>query len=162
MSPPPPVRPIARGIAGPGLIAQILVAKFGDHLPLYRQEDFFTRHGLHIPRSTLCDWVQAAAELLRPLYERQKELVLQSPVLWTDDTPVTVLTGSPQGSRQGRFWAYIGEKYPYTVYDFTESRARDGPADEPGWRHLGCKTAHELSVPVRRCEGSQGGLVQPD
>ena len=129
MSPPPPVRPIARGIAGPGLIAQILVAKFGDHLPLYRQEDFFTRHGLHIPRSTLCDWVQAAAELLRPLYERQKELVLQSPVLWTDDTPVTVLTGSPQGSRQGRFWAYIADEHPYTVYDFTESRARDGPAD---------------------------------
>jgi hypothetical protein len=122
------MRPIARGIAGPGLIAQILVAKFGDHLPLYRQEDFFTRHGLHIPRSTLCDWVQAAAELLRPLYERQRELVLQSPVLWTDDTPVTVLTGGQEGSRQGRFWAYIGEKHPYTVYDFTESRARDGPA----------------------------------
>jgi transposase len=128
VSPPPPVRPIARGIAGPGLIAQIIVGKFGDHLPLYRQEDFFTRHGLHIPRSTLCDWVQAAAELLRPLYQRQKELVLQAPVLWTDDTPVTVLTGGKEGSRQGRFWAYISEQYPYSVYDFTESRARDGPA----------------------------------
>ncbi|HEY3392285.1 MAG TPA: IS66 family transposase [Lacipirellulaceae bacterium] len=127
-SPPPPARPIARGIAGPGLIAQIIVAKFGDHLPLYRQEDFFTRHGLHIPRSTLCDWVQAAAELLKPLYERQKELVLPSPVLWTDDTPVTVLNGGQEGSRQGRFWAYIAEERPYTVYDFTESRARDGPA----------------------------------
>jgi transposase len=127
-SPPPPVRPIARGIAGPGLIAQIIVGKFGDHLPLYRQEDFFTRHGLHIPRSTLCDWVQAAAELLRPLYQRQKELVLQSPVLWTDDTPVTVLTSGKEGSRQGRFWTYIGEQHPYSVYDFTESRARDGPA----------------------------------
>lgn len=127
-SPPPPERPIARGIAGPGLIAQIVVAKFGDHLPLYRQEDFFTRHGLHIARSTQCDWVQAAAELLLPLYERQKELVLQSPVLWTDDTPVTLLGGRQEGSRQGRFWAYIGEEYPYSVYDFTESRARDGPA----------------------------------
>ena len=126
-SPPPPERPIARGIAGPGLIAQIVVAKFGDHLPLYRQEDFFTRHGLHIARSTLCDWVQAAAELLRPLYERQKELLLQSPVLWTDDTPVTLL-GGQEGSRQGRFWAYIAEEHPYSVYDFTESRARDGPA----------------------------------
>ena len=128
MSPPPPVRPIARSIAGPGLIAQIIVGKFGDHLPLYRQEDFFTRHGLHIPRSTLCDWVQTAAELLAPLYQRQKELVLKSPVLWTDDTPVTVLTGGKEGSRQGRFWTYIGEQYPYSVYDFTESRARDGPA----------------------------------
>lgn len=127
-SPPPPERPIARGVAGPGLIAQIVVAKFGDHLPLYRQEDFFTRHGLHIPRSTLCGWVQAAAELLRPLYQRQKELVLKSPVLWTDDTPVTVLMGGQEGSRKGRFWTYIGEQHPYSVYDFTESRARDGPA----------------------------------
>jgi len=127
-SPPPPVRPIARGIAGPGLIAQIVVAKFGDHLPLYRQEDFFTRHGLHIPRSTLCDWVQAAAELLKPLYQRQKELVLQSPVLWTDDTPVTLLSSGQEGSRTGRFWTYIAEEHPYSVYDFTESRARDGPA----------------------------------
>src|SRR6185295_1030358 len=127
-SPPPPERPIARGIAGPGLIAQIVVAKFGDHLPLYRQEDFFTRHGLHVPRSTQCDWVKAAAELLRPLYERQKELVLQSPVLWTDDTPVIVLVGGDQGSRKGRFWAYIAEEHPYSIYDFTESRARDGPA----------------------------------
>jgi transposase len=128
-SPPPPPRPIARGIAGPGLIAQIVVGKFGDHLPLYRQEDFFTRHGLHIPRSTLCDWVQAAAELLKPLYQRQKELVIQSPVLWTDDTPVTLLSsGGPEGSRQGRFWTYIAAQHPYSVYDFTESRSRDGPA----------------------------------
>src|ERR1700722_19237746 len=128
-SPPPPVRPITRGIAGPGLIAQVVVGKFGDHLPLYRQEDFFTRHGLHIPRSTLCDWVRAAAELLKPLYQRQKELVLQSPVLWTDDTPVTLLSSGQEGSRTGRFWTYIAEEHPYSVYDFTESRVRDGPAN---------------------------------
>jgi len=127
-SPPPPERPIARGIAGPGLIAQIVVAKFSDHLPLYRQQDFFTRHGLHIPRSTLCDWVQAAAELLRPLYERQKELLLRSAVLWTDDTPVTVLSTGSERSRTGRFWTYIADEHPYSVYDFTESRVRDGPA----------------------------------
>src|SRR3954471_10959946 len=101
-SPPPPERPIARGIAGPGLIAQIVVAKFGDPLPLYRQEDFFARHGLHIARSTQCDWVQAAAELLRPLYERQKELLLQSSVLWTDDTPVRLLDGGQEGIHDGR------------------------------------------------------------
>ncbi len=128
VSPPPPTRPIARGIAGPGLIAQIVVAKFGDHLPLYRQEDFFTRHGLHIARSTQCDWVQAAAELLRPLYQRQKELLLQSPVLWTDDTPVTLLSPGQAGSRTGRFWTYIADEHPYSVYEFTESRARNGPA----------------------------------
>jgi transposase len=125
-APPPPERPIARGIAGPGLVAQIVVAKFGDHLPLYRQEDVLARAGLLVARSTQCDWVRAAADLLRPLYERQKELVLQSPVLWTDDTPVTVLTR--EGSRQGRFWTYIAEEHPYSVYDFTESHKRDGPA----------------------------------
>jgi transposase len=127
-SPPPPERPIARGIAGPGLIAQIVVSKFGDHLPLYRQEDIFVRHGLHLSRSTLCDWVSAAAELLQPLYERQRRLMLQSAVLWTDDTPVTVLVGGEEGSRQGRFWAYVGDdEHPYSVYDFTMSRGRDGP-----------------------------------
>ena len=81
VSPPPPERPIVRGIAGLGVIAQIVVSKFGDHLPLYRQEDVFTRHGLHIAHSTQCDWVEAAGELLKPLYDRQKELVLKSPVL---------------------------------------------------------------------------------
>jgi transposase len=125
---PPPERPIARGIAGPGLIAQIVVSKFGDHLPLYRQEDIFARHGLHLSRSTLCDWVSAAADLFRPLYELQRRLMLQSAVLWTDDTPVTVLVGGEQGSRQGRFWTYVGDdEHPYSVYDFTMSRGRDGP-----------------------------------
>jgi len=127
-SPPPPERPIARGLAGPGLIAQIVVSKFGDHLPLYRQEDIFTRHGLHLSRSTLCDWVSAAAELFQPLYELQRRFVQQSAVLWTDDTPVTVLVGGEAGSRQGRFWTYVGDdEHPYSVYDFTMSRGRDGP-----------------------------------
>src|SRR5262245_3487902 len=65
VSPPPPPRPIDRGIAGPGLVAQIVVAKFGDHLPLYRQEDFFTRHGLHIPRSTLCDSLPGSGRVVK-------------------------------------------------------------------------------------------------
>ena len=127
-SPPPPERPIARSIAGPGLIAQILVNKYGDHLPLYRQEDIFVRHGLHIARSTLCDWVQAAADLLEPLYQLQRKLTIQSSVMWTDDTPINVLTDGEKGSRQGHFWAYIGDdQHPYSVYDFTLSRSRDGP-----------------------------------
>jgi len=130
-SPPPPERPIARGIAGPGLIAQIVVSKFGDHLPLYRQEDIFVRHGLHIARSTLCDWVRAAAELLRPLYDLQRKRVLQSSVMWTDDTPVKVLVGGEQGSQLGRFWSYVGDdQHLYLVYDFTMSRSRDGQRDK--------------------------------
>ena len=127
-SPPPPPRPIARGIAGPGLISQIVVGKFGDHLPLYRLEDIFVRHGAHLPRSTLCDWVKAAGDLLRPLYDLQRRLVIQCPVMWTDDTEVTVLVGSEEGSRKGRFWTYVGnDEHPYSVYDFTLSRSRDGP-----------------------------------
>ena len=126
-SPPPPPRPIARGIAGPGLVAEIIVSKFSDHLPLYRLEDIFVRCGVHFARSTLCDWVAAAADLLQPLYDLQRKLVVQSPVLWTDDTPVTVLVGGEEGSRQGRFWTYVGEEYPYSVYDFSMSRRRDGP-----------------------------------
>jgi transposase len=128
-SPPVPPKPIAGGIAGPGLVAYVLVGKFADHLPLYRLEDILTRHGVHLSRSTLCDWVRNAADLLGPLAELQKTLVLQSPVLWTDDTPVTVLGGESPGSTKGRFWAYIGDaEHPYSVYDFTMSRARDGPA----------------------------------
>jgi len=127
-SPQPPPRPIARGIAGPGLISQIIVSKFGDHLPLYRLEDIFVRHGIHLPRSTLCDWVRAAGDLLLPLYDLQRQQAIQSAVMWTDDTPVTVLVGGEEGSRQGRFWTYVGDdEHPYSVYDFTMSRSRDGP-----------------------------------
>jgi transposase len=128
-SPPVPPKPIPGGIAGPGLVAYVVVSKFADHLPLYRLEDILFRHGVYLSRSTLCDWVRNAADLLRPLAELQKTLVLQSPVIWTDETHVTVLTGEKPGSAKGRFWVYIGDaSHPYSVYDFTMSRSRDGPA----------------------------------
>jgi transposase len=128
-SPPVPPKPVPGGIAGPGLIAYVVVSKFADHLPLYRLEDILTRHGVFLSRSTLCDWVRNAADLLGPLADRQKTRVLQSSVLWTDDTHVTVIGGATPGSTKGRFWAYIGDdEQPYCVYDFTMSRARDGPA----------------------------------
>lgn len=124
---PLPQRPIPGGIAGPGLVSEVLVSKFGDHLPLYRLEDIIARAGVYIARSTLCDWVKYAAELFKPLYELQCQRVLQSTVMWTDDTSVTVL-GGLQGSFQGHFWTYIGHEQPYSVYDFSKSRKRDGPA----------------------------------
>lgn len=128
-SPPVPQKLIRGGIAGPGLVSFVLVSKFSDHLPLYRLEDIFTRHGVFLSRSTLCDWVRSAAEVLRPLAELQKTLVLQSPVIWTDDTYVNVLGREQGGSTKGRFWVYIGDaSCPYSVYDFTMSRSRDGPA----------------------------------
>ncbi len=125
---PLPPRPIPGGIAGPGLVTEVIVSKFSDHLPLYRLEDILTRYGVYISRSTMCDWVKSTAELIRPLYDLERKLVLQSSVLWTDDTPITVL-GSLKGSFKGHFWTYIGDKeHPYSVYDFTTSRSRDGPA----------------------------------
>jgi transposase len=125
---PVPRRPIPGGIAGPGLIAEVMVSKFGDHLPLYRLEDILVRYGVYLARSTLCDWMKFTAELLQPLYQLQRELVLQSSVMWTDDTSITVL-GGPQGSFRGHFWTYLGdEPHPYSVYDFTKTRTRDGPA----------------------------------
>jgi transposase len=128
-SPPVPPKPVPGGIAGPGLVSFVLVSKFADHLPLYRLEDILFRHGVSLSRSTLCDWVRNAAILLDPLAELQRTLVLQSDVMWTDDTHVMVLGGKKPGSTRGRFWAYISEgAAPYSVYDFTMSRARDGPA----------------------------------
>jgi transposase len=128
-SAPVPPRPIPGGIAGPGLITEVLVGKFGDHLPLYRLEDILTRYGVYLSRSTLCDWMKAVAHLFRPLYELQQQRVLQSALMWTDDTHVTVL-GGDEGSFKGYFWTYIGDdQHPYSVYDFTVSRSRAGPAD---------------------------------
>jgi transposase len=129
-SPPVPPKPVPGGIAGPGLVAFVVVSKFADHLPLYRLEDILTRHGVYLSRSTLCDWVRNAAELLEPLAELQEALVLNSPILWTDDTPVTVLGGEAPGSSTGRFWVYIGDDdHPYSAYDFSVSHTRDGPAE---------------------------------
>jgi transposase len=129
VTPETPARPLSGCIAGAGLLAQVVVCKFSDHLPLYRFEDISTRYGLYLPRSTLCDWVSKVADLLKPLYELQKELVRKGPVIWTDDTHVTVLGGEEGGSSKGRFWVYIGPAaFPYDVYDFTPNRQRDGPA----------------------------------
>ena len=128
-SPPVPPKPVPGGIAGAGLVSFVLVSKFADHLPLYRLEDILFRHGVSLSRSTLCDWVRNAAMVLAPLAELQRTRVLQSDVIWTDDTHVTVLSGKAPGSTRARFWAYISEgAAPYSVYDFTMSRARDGPA----------------------------------
>jgi transposase len=129
VAPETPPRPLSGCIAGAGVLAEVVVSKFSDHLPLYRFEDISTRHGLYLPRSTLCDWVGKVADLLKPLYELEKELVRKGPVIWTDDTHVTVLGGEEGGSYQGRFWVYIGPTaFPYDVYDFTENRKRYGPA----------------------------------
>jgi transposase len=128
-APATPPRPLSGCIAGAGVLAEVVVSKFAEHMPLYRLEDISTRYGLLLPRSTLCDWVGGVADLLEPLYELEKDLVREGPVIWTDDTHVTVLGGDTPGSHRGQFWIYIGSAaVPYDVYDFTEDRKRDGPA----------------------------------
>ena len=86
-----PSRPIARGIAGPGLLAHVLVSKYCDHLPLYRQSQIYEREGIDLDRSTLADWVGAASSLLEPLVSAIGRHVLQADKLHADDTPVPVL-----------------------------------------------------------------------
>ncbi len=73
-----PSQPVEKGLPGPGLLAQVVLSKYGDHTPLYRQEDIFSRHGILLRRSTLCDWIASAADLAEPLYERMCELVRTS------------------------------------------------------------------------------------
>ena len=124
-----PPQPIEKGIPGPGLLAATITGKYCDHLPLYRLEDIFARHGVELSRATMCGWMRQAAELVLPLYELMKRRVLQSRVIHTDDTPVEVLDPSLPHTRTGRFWVYVGDRsHPYVVYDYTPSRKRDGPA----------------------------------
>ena len=123
-----PRQPIEKGLAGPGLLAQVVVGKFGDHLPGYRLEDIFSRHGVEVRRSTIYDWLSAVADLCTPVHELMKSRVLQSKVIHTDDTQVKLIDTSIRSTRLARFWAYLGDHgHPYTVYDFTETRERAGP-----------------------------------
>lgn len=94
-----PLAPIEKGLAAPGLLAYVLVSKYGDHLPLYRLEHILERHGIELARSTLCDWAAQCADLLRPLYNLMVQEVLHSKVIHTDDTPVDVLDKSRTQTR---------------------------------------------------------------
>jgi transposase len=122
-----PPEPIAKGIPGAGLVAAVIVNKFVDHQPLHRQQQKFDREGLELHRSTLCDWLAQAAKILEPVYTLMVAAVLKSKVIHTDDTPVRLL--SETGPQTGRLWVYIGDcEHPYTVFDATTNRSRDGPA----------------------------------
>jgi len=126
----PAVNPIAGGLAGPGLLAYVLVNKFSDHLPLYRQQDVLARHGVFIARSTLCDWLAQCSDLLRPLVELMRQRVVLSNVINADETTVPVLDRTLTSTRTGYFWVYISPgDHGYTVYDYRDSRNRDGPAE---------------------------------
>jgi transposase len=107
-----PSRPIARGVAGPGLLAHVLVSKFGDHLPLYRQSEIYARQGVELDRSTLADWVAGASQLLEPLVEALRRHVMAAQKLHADDTPVPVLAPGNGKTRTGRLWTYVRDDRP--------------------------------------------------
>jgi transposase len=128
---PKPKTLFEKGLATEAMMGEIATRKFADHLPLNRLEGIFKRDGVHISRSTMCDWMMAMANGLNQLYQRMVERVLQSEIIWTDDTPVRMQDRTHEKNiRNARVWAYLGDKEnPFTVFDFTESRKRDGPVE---------------------------------
>ncbi len=124
-----PSQPIDKGLPGPGLLAHVITSKYADHLPLYRQEAMLARNGVELSRSTLADWMAASAELLTPLYKLMLAEALKSRVVQTDETRVPVLQPGLKQTKAGRLWVFVGDRdHPHTVYDYTPTKARDGPA----------------------------------
>jgi transposase len=123
-----PPSPIARGLAGPGLLAHVIVSKFCDHLPLYRCERVLARFGVNLSRSTLCDWLAQSAVLLRPLWELLHARVLESRVVQTDDTPVRVQAQAGAAAHQGRLWVQVGDAgHLALVYLYSPNREGQWP-----------------------------------
>src|SRR4051812_20612622 len=125
---PRPPAPIARGLAGSGLLAHVIVSKFCDHLPLYRCERMLARFGVTLTRSTFCDWLAQCAALLRPLWELLRARVLQSRVIQTDDTPVRVQARAGASAHQGRLWVQVGDAdHTGLVYLYSPNREGQWP-----------------------------------
>ena len=137
---PMPSRPIERGRPGPGLLAHVLVSKYADHLPLYRQSGIYSREGIHLERSTLADWVGKSTALLEPLAEAIHRHVLGGSAVFADDTPVGVQSPGSFGGRgkvkTARLWTYLRDERPWSgpappaaFYRFTPDRKGKWPRD---------------------------------
>jgi len=131
-----PSRPILRSYAGPGLLAHVAVAKFCDHLPLYRQSQIYSREGIALERSTLADWVGQICHLLRPLNDALQMYVLDASKIHGDDTPVPVLQPGRKSTKLGRLWGYlrddrpVGDDAPPAVwFSYTPDRKGKWPAE---------------------------------
>jgi transposase len=123
-----PTFPIEKGIAGPGLLAQIMVDKFVDHLPIYRQIERFKREGVKIPSSTLNGWQESVCNLLEPLYNTLKNRVLSQGYLQADETPIQVLDPSKKGkTHRGYHWVYYSPLEKTVFFDYNHGRSREGP-----------------------------------
>jgi transposase len=132
---PAPERPIAKGLATPALLAHVLVSKYCDHLPLYRQSQIFARQGVEIDRSTLANWVGGACWWLEPLQARLAEHVFASQKLFADDTPIPVLDPGRGRTKTGRLWAYARDDRPWNgpdppaaIYLYSPDRKAERPA----------------------------------
>jgi transposase len=143
---PLPPRPIERGRPGPGLLAHVLISKYADHLPLYRQSQIFERDGIDLDRSTLCDWVGKSTALLEPLADAIGRHVLNGPAIFADDTPLKMQAPGNGRTKTARIWTYVRDERPWlgpdppaAWYRFTVDRKGQHPAehlaDYKGWMH---------------------------
>ena len=121
-------RPLPKAIVGPGLLAQIIIDKYVDHLPLYRQMERFKREGINIPYSTIGDWIKNGCALIDPLYESLKKLIVQSNYLHADESPIKVLDKDKKGqTHRGYYWVYHNSIDGLVLFDYREGRGREGP-----------------------------------
>lgn len=127
---PLPSRPLEKAIAGPALLANIIIEKFVDHLPLYRQQQRFSREGIHLPSSTIIGWINGCCELLNPLYEKLKTEVLSQNYIQADETPIAVLDiNKKQSTHQGYHWVYHAPELKMALFDYQKGRSREGPKE---------------------------------
>ena len=125
-----PSRPLPKTMAGEGLLAQIVIDKYVDHLPLYRQMQRFERAGVRLPYSTLTEWVRATCELITPLFKALKAEVLQSGYLHADETPIKVIDKDKKGeTHRGYYWVYQNSIDKIVFFDYQEGRGREGPME---------------------------------
>ncbi len=129
---PMPPRPLENCAASATLLAWLLVQKYANHLPLYRQEQIFARDGLRLPRQTLCDWTLGAAEALRPIADCLMGKIRAGPVMQLDDTPVMCQGGRGEKNFQAYLWTFVNPEVGGVVYRFTSGRASDLIAGELG------------------------------
>src|SRR5207248_2950099 len=137
-----PERPIAKGMASPGLLAHVLVSKYCDHTPLYRQSQIFARYGVEIERSTLANWVGGACWWLEPLQARLAAYAFRSDKIFADDTPIPVLDPGRGRTKTGRLWVYTRDDRPWSgpdppaaVYFYSPDRKAERPASHLGAFH---------------------------
>jgi transposase len=125
-----PSLPIPRGNVGPGLLTQLVVSKYVDHLPFYRQRQMFKRLGVELAESTINDWFQAGCDLAAPLYDCLKSQVLGGNYLMADETPIAVLTEDKPGStHKGYYWVYYNPVQRLVFFDYQKGRGREGPTE---------------------------------